>query len=109
MSEGFNPHTHIPRLTKFEPLQAHPYITLDDDQEQLRRSLLQVAANAAADVVDPFAVLCDFKKCRWVSAGGVPIFKDDTHFNPAWALANAGFIDKTVEPVRGGNIAKVGD
>jgi peptidoglycan/LPS O-acetylase OafA/YrhL len=109
MSEGFNPHTHIPRLTTFEPLQAHPYITLDYEQQHLRRSLLQVAANAGADVVDPFPVLCDAKKCRWVSDDGVPIFKDDTHFNPAWALANAVFIDKTVEPFRGGNVAKVGN
>lgn len=108
MSEGFDPHTHIPRLTKFEPLQAHPYVTLDDEQERLRRSLLQVAASAGADVVDPFPALCDSQKCRWVSDDGVPIFKDDSHFNPAWGLAHAGFIDKTIQPVRTRNVAKAG-
>jgi len=105
MSEGFDPHTRIPRLTKFEPLQADTYVTLDDEQEHLRRSLLQVAADAGADVVDPFPALCDSQKCRWVSGDGVPIFKDDSHFNPAWGLGHAGFIDKTIQPVRGGNVA----
>jgi hypothetical protein len=108
MSEGFDPHTHIARLTEFKPLRADSYVTLDTEQERLRRSLLQLAAKTRADVVDPFPALCDSDKCRWLSDDGVPIYKDDSHFNPAWGLAHAGFIDKTIQPVRVGSVAKAG-
>ncbi len=108
INQGFDPHKHIPRLAKLRPLQADPYVALDSQQERLRRSLLQVAVDAGAEVVDPFAVLCDAQKCRWVSDDGVPIFTDNSHFNQDWAVAHAAFIDKTIQPLPAGNVAKAG-
>ncbi len=99
-NDRFDPHAHIPRLEKFQPLQTDPYVTLDDTQERLRRSLLQLAATAGADVIDPFSALCDAQKCRWVSDDGMPIFKDSSHFNPDWAVTHAWFIDRTIVSVR---------
>ncbi len=99
VSDGFDPHNHIARLARFRPLLADPYVSLDDRQERLRLSLLRLAAEAGADVVDPFSILCDARKCRWVSHDGVPIFTDTSHFNQDWVDAHAGFIDKTIQPL----------
>jgi hypothetical protein len=109
MNDAFDPHLRIRRLTKSQPVRATPYVTLDNDQQRLRQSLLQVAADARADVIDPFPNLCSGKTCRWLADDGVPIFKDHSHFNPAWALAHADFIDKTIQPVRGGSVAKAAE
>ena len=100
----FDPHVHIQRLTKRQPLQTAPLVPLIDKQQRLRSDLLQIAAEAGAKVVDPVSSVCEPEKCRWITPEDMPIFKDASHFNPDWAASNAKFIDETLlVPLLGGS------
>jgi hypothetical protein len=49
-----------------------------------------------ASVVDPYDAVCSQNICRVTTQTGQPMYVDQGHFNPAWAIDNAVFIDATV-------------
>ena len=71
-------------------------VAIDKAQMTLRAELTALAARAGAEVIDPFNSLCTAAGCLVQTGDGTPIFKDTSHFNPAWALAHADFIDRTL-------------
>jgi hypothetical protein len=71
-------------------------IAIDQNQFDLRDELLAMAKRTGAVAIDPFAAICKGILCSTTSDMGIPIFKDDTHFNPDWAIHHAIFIDRVV-------------
>jgi len=71
-------------------------VAIDQAQMALRAELTALAARAGAEVIDPFNSLCTPAGCLAQTSDGTPIFKDTSHFNPAWAVAHADFIDTTL-------------
>jgi hypothetical protein len=58
---------------------------------------LALAERARVKVIDPFNAICVEDKCRASDETGLPIFKDESHFNPDWAVDGAKFIDVTLK------------
>jgi hypothetical protein len=99
-----------PRSPKFNPFSAANRVVgtseaftlrtadVDPREAALRLELLALAQRTGAVAIDPVPRLCDSGKCRASSEDGIPIFKDNVHFNPKWALANASFVDVATAP-----------
>jgi peptidoglycan/LPS O-acetylase OafA/YrhL len=66
---------------------------IDAAQFELRDRMANLARQAGASVIDPLAAVCRRDQC-WVTAGsGQPVYGDENHFNPDWAITHADFID----------------
>ncbi len=69
-----------------------------DEVFQLRKKLLEFAVREGVAVIDPFPALhCNEHQCRSTDADGLPIFKDESHFNPEWAITGTSFIDVAIQ------------
>lgn len=73
--------------------KANEMAKIDPRQLELRKQLIDVAHRSGAVVVDPFASICRLDECRVTTNAGLPLFKDDGHFNPDWAVDHADFVD----------------
>ena len=74
-------------------LDAHRTVTVDPRQVELQQQLLELAKRAGADVIDPFAAVCNGNACLVTDETGNPMYKDEGHFNPDWTVGHATFID----------------
>jgi peptidoglycan/LPS O-acetylase OafA/YrhL len=78
---------------------ANGHVKVSPEQMALRASLKDWAMKQGVVVIDPYAALCDRDVCRSTTDKGLPIYKDNGHFNPAWAVNGADFLDKALMPV----------
>ncbi len=74
-------------------LEANRTVKVDVQQVELRQQMLELARRTGADVIDPFAAVCDGNVCRVTDEAGNPMYKDEGHFAPEWVVGHAGFID----------------
>jgi peptidoglycan/LPS O-acetylase OafA/YrhL len=74
-------------------LDADRTVKVDARQLELRQQLLDLAKRSGADVIDPFGAVCVENVCRVTDDTGLPMYKDEGHFNPDWAIGHASFID----------------
>ncbi len=74
-------------------LEANRAVKVDDRQLELRQQLLDLAKRTGAEVIDPFGAVCVEDVCRVTDDQGMPMYKDEGHFNPDWTIGHAGFID----------------
>ena len=73
-------------------------VQVDARQVELRQELLALAQRTGAEVIDPFAAVCDGRTCRVTDAEGNPMYKDEGHFDPEWAVEHARFVDAALKP-----------
>jgi peptidoglycan/LPS O-acetylase OafA/YrhL len=79
---------HIPNIsTPGLVAQLHPVVA----------KLRQVAANTGALTIDPIASLCSVSKCPVLTADGEPVYKDDSHLNPAYVMHSVHYLDSVVQ------------
>jgi peptidoglycan/LPS O-acetylase OafA/YrhL len=85
------------RLDRSSAFTPNRTVTPDAIQFELRQKLSDVGSRAGAQIIDPFRALCAGKNCRASTETGQPIYKDNSHLNPDWALNHADFIDEATE------------
>ncbi len=101
-----NPLSHDLKLSGLEirlslskrRLDANRTVTVDVRQLELRQQLLDLASRTGADVIDPFGAVCVKDVCRVTDETGLPMYKDEGHFNPDWVIGHASFIDAALTP-----------
>ena len=81
------------RLLSSARITPNRLIEAPEDQLLLRNEVLAMAQRAGAIAIDPFPAICDGKYCRTTTDSGLPIFYDDSHFNPDWAINETKFMD----------------
>jgi len=91
-----------PSASKIRLLQNHRFenqaIKIDQGQLDLRKDFLTLAQRTGAVVIDPLPEVCNADRCNTTTADGMPIYVDDSHFNPEWAIDHTGFIDGVTAP-----------
>jgi hypothetical protein len=96
-SYKLNPRSRLVRLGV--PARGFPpdeVTRIDPRQRALQAQLANLARRSGATVIDPFAAVCRGDFCEVTDATGRPLYRDTSHFNPAWAIDHASFIDATV-------------
>jgi peptidoglycan/LPS O-acetylase OafA/YrhL len=71
-------------------------VAVDPSEIALSHELKEVAKEAGVRVIDPMDTLSKNGVIDRLDSQGQFIFRDSLHFNPAWALTHATFIDPTV-------------
>jgi hypothetical protein len=94
MSWKFDPAFMGDRLLNRAP-RAGTTAAIDPAQNKLTEQLKALAARAGAEAIGPYGTVCSDRECQVVSDGVVPVFKDDSHFNPDW-VKGVTFIDRTL-------------
>ncbi len=97
--EGLRP-TQPEDRARFDgrPRDPEERVPVTDEQIAVHEDLLSLARRSGAIPIDPWEAFCTGRTCRWAAPDGTPIYSDSSHFNPAWALDHAGFIDRTLLP-----------
>ena len=78
----------------FEPNRV---VRIDAGQVELRDELIRFAHEIGVAIIDPFGAVCAGGLCRVTTSAGRPIYKDTNHFNPAWTIGEAAFIDAALD------------
>jgi hypothetical protein len=95
----FEPRLMIDRtlpLPSFE--QKIPRISTREIREEMSRvdrPLRVIARVAGASIVDPKDWLCPREVCKLLS-GGIPVYRDEAHLNPAYVRDHVRFLDHLV-------------
>jgi peptidoglycan/LPS O-acetylase OafA/YrhL len=100
-----------PESNRFDPagkairlsLSDHNFLpssTVDIAAEQLtlKQELRAWAEAEGATVIDPYDTVCAQSRCYVTSSTGRPLYRDKSHFNPAWSVDGATFIDAAITP-----------
>ena len=56
--------------------------------------LKAVATETGAQIIDPVPSLCDVRTCPTVSLDGQPVYKDENHMRPSYAIDKAHYMDR---------------
>ncbi len=82
------------RLGKWSINPVTPSVTMSAVELKLRATLITIARQNGAQILDPLPMLCRADRCERLTARGIPIYKDYSHLRPFFVKERAGFIDK---------------
>jgi peptidoglycan/LPS O-acetylase OafA/YrhL len=82
---------------------THPYDGIDiniatSQLKSVTSGLKEVAQRTGISVFDPVELVCLENKCPILTKNGLPIYKDNNHFNATFVKNNLSFLDQTVIP-----------
>ena len=86
-----NPFSSNARL---EGLKINQFIEMNVEQKSLNENIAKIAIKAGAKVINPMEYVCENSRCYVTDENGIPLYKDEGHFNPDWIKHNSRFIDQ---------------
>ena len=95
LAQAFDPRTYISgnRLSGVSTQALPRRVLVDPRQEELRRRLIEIAAQAGVAVIDPVPTLCDASGCIASTAEGTPVHRDSQHLRPFFVRSFADYLD----------------
>lgn len=82
------------RVSQFYVSEIPKEIPFGKDQAELRETLLNVAKEAGAIVIDPSSAICHQGQCALLDQDGRPIYRDNNHLRASYVKNNVRFLDQ---------------